>query len=314
MRWMLGPLALIAGIGAAQAQVGAQLATPQLATGEVLLHIETVGVAPPDAATVGITVQGSGADDASARAALKAARSRVMAQLAKLGVPANAVSAGEVTVNEDYALAVAASVAAAGASEGAVAAAAEAGAAAAEYADVSAATDADVDAALAAADAAAADVAAEGVVDAMALPDLMSDAAAPTARRANQTLTITVTDLTRLAAVESVQTLSSVGDVIRYSRSRANFYTTDPKAAYGRAVQLALANARTEAEAYAAALGYRVVRVVSVSSAKPGLNLPDVFGLIGRADARGTPAQDELKRLSGSVIAGAQIDYVIAPK
>ena len=133
-------------------------------------------------------------------------------------------------------------------------------------------------------------------------------------QRANQTLTITVTDLTKLAAVEAVQSYGSVEDVIRSTRSRANFYTTDPKAAYGRAVQTALANARGEADAYAAAMGYRVVRVSGVSNAKPRLNLPDMFSMIGRAEARGTPGADEMKKLAGSVIAGAQIDYVIAPK
>lgn len=275
MRWMLGPLALIAGIGVAQAQTGA----PPLAAGEVLLHIETVGVADPDAATVNLTVQGKGNDDATARAALKAARARVMAQLTKLGVPASAVLAGDINVNEDYGYA---------ASAAAGAAAAAAGAAAAD--------------------------AAEGAADAAARPDLMSDAAAITARRANQTLTVTVTDLTKLAAVEAVQNVGSVEDVVRYSRSRANFYTTDPKAAYGRAVQLALANARGEADAYAAAMGYRVVRISGVSNAKPTLNLPDMFSMIGRAEARGTPGAEELKKLAGSVIAGAQIDYVIAPK
>jgi uncharacterized protein len=248
MRWMLGPLALIAGIGVAQAQTGAQ----PLAAGEVLLHIETVGVADPDAATVNLTVRGRGQDDASARAALKDARGRVMAQLAKLGVAASAVAAGEVNVNEDYGSA----------------AAAAAPAAAAE-----------------------------------AIPQLTT-----------QTLTVTVTDLTKLAAVEAVQTYGSTDDVMSYSRSRANFYTTDPKVAYGRAVQLALANARGEAEAYAAAMGYRVVRVSGVSNAKPVLNLPDLFSMIGRSEARGTPGADEMKKLAGSVIAGAQIDYVIAPK
>lgn len=273
MRWMLGPLALIAGIGVAQAE-----AQP-LAVGEVLLHIETVGVADTDAATVNLTVQGRGNDDATARAALKAARARVMAQLAKLGVPATAVVAGDINVNEDYAAAAAAGAAAAGA-------------------------------------AAVGDAAADGTANLFAEVTSVdaASAAEEIPQRANQTLTITVTDLAKLTAVESVQTLSSVDDVMRSARSRTNFYTTDPKAAYGRAVQLALANARGEADAYAAALGYRVVRVVSVSSAKPGLNLPDVFGLIGRAQARGTPGADEMKKLAGSVIAGAQIDYVIAPK
>jgi uncharacterized protein YggE len=278
MRWLLGPLALIAGIGVAQAQSGA----PPLAAGEVLLHIETVGVADPDAATVNLTVRGRGQDDVSARAALKDARGRVMAQLAKLGVAASAVAAGEVNVNEDYGSAAAA------------AAAAAAGAAAAAAGDAASAAAGET-----------ADDLAGSAVDA---------AAEAIPRMAIQTLTVTVTDLTKLAAVEAVQTYGSTDDVMSYSRSRANFYTTDPKAAYGRAVQLALANARGEAEAYATAMGYRVVRVSGVSNAKPVLNLPDMFSMIGRAEARGTPGADEMKKLAGSVIAGAQIDYVIAPK
>ncbi len=284
MRWMLGPLALIAGIGVAQAQSAPQSGAPQLAAGEVLLHIETVGVADPDAATVSLTVQGKGKDDATVRSALKAARSRVMAQLAKLGVPASAVVAGDISVNEDYGYTAAAGAAAA--------------------ADAAAAAGA------AAAGAAAVDDAADMIAEASAV-----DAkAVEVSLRANQTLTITVTDLTKLAAVEAVQNVGSVEDVVRYSRSRANFYTTDPKAAYGRAVQTALANARGEADAYAAAMGYRVVRVSGVSNAKPRLNLPDMFSMIGRAEARGTPGADEMKKLAGSVIAGAQVDYVIAPK
>ena len=281
MRWMLGPLALIAGIGVAQAQSVPQSAAPPLAAGEVLLHIETVGVADPDAATVNLTVQGKGKDDATARTALKAARARVMAQLAKLGVPASAVVAGDISVNDDYGYAAAAAADAAAAAAGA-----------------------------AAAGAAAVDEAADMIAEASAV----DAASADVPQRANQTLTITVTDLTKLAAVEAVQSYGSVEDVIRSTRSRANFYTTDPKAAYGRAVQTALANARGEADAYAAAMGYRVVRVSGVSNAKPRLNLPDMFSMIGRAEARGTPGADEMKKLAGSVIAGAQIDYVIAPK
>jgi uncharacterized protein YggE len=265
MRWMLGSLALFAGIGVAHAE--------PLGAGEIVLHIESVGTAEPDAARVSISIAGSGQDEAAARAALDAARKRVMAQLARAGVVAGAVEPGEIALSQDYGI------------EATIAAAPSGNAAADAAADAAAAAAAAVD-----------------------------DAHDTPARRASQNLLVTVTDLARLDEVEAANEPDPNGDGVTYRRSRAVYFAADPKAAFGRSVQRALANARAEADIYAAALGYRIVRMTRVSSAKPSLNLPDIVAMIGRLDGRSGPERAEMAKLAGSVSAAAQVDFVIAPK
>jgi hypothetical protein len=56
------------------------------------------------------------------------------------------------------------------------------------------------------------------------------------------------------------------------------------------------------------------VRITRVSNAKPSLNLPDIMGLIGGMAMRGRSEREEMRAMVGATMAGAAIDFVIAPK
>lgn len=123
--------------------------------------------------------------------------------------------------------------------------------------------------------------------------------------RQRQTVTISLDSLDRLEEVRAKSREFSNND---YRTPRVIYVQRDPLAARDEAVAKAIKNARAEADRYAAAMGYRVVRVVRVSNAKPTLNLPDVFTFISTIDRAGPN-----DRVSASVWAGAAIDFVIAP-
>ena len=127
--------------------------------------------------------------------------------------------------------------------------------------------------------------------------------------RTSRMVTITVENLTKL---NEVRALGGSDDY--YPLSQMQLYTRDPAAAKAKAVQQAIAQARAEAETYAAAMGYRVVRITRVSNAKPALNLPDIVGLIGGVAMRGRNPGEEMRAAIGATVAGAAIDFVIAPK
>lgn len=129
------------------------------------------------------------------------------------------------------------------------------------------------------------------------------------AARTSTMVTIIVEDLTKLKGVTA---LGGANDY--YPGTQMSLFTRDPAASKAKAVSEALAAARAEADTYAAALGYRVVRVVRVSNAKPALNLPDIMGLIGGIALRGRSEREEMRGAIGATTAGAAMDFVIAPK
>lgn len=261
MRWILAPLALIAGIGLAQAQ--------PLAPGEIELHIEALGLVEPDTATVPINLIGVGADEKTALADLRRKEKDLFAALARLGIARDKVALAD-----------------------------ERGPVYAEVQTVAIAPPAPV-AASAAADAAAAAVDAARAV---------AEPVAESVRRPRM-VTITVENLTKLPDV-----IALAGQDDYYPTSQLSLYLRDPEAARTRAAGLAIANARSEAEGYAAAMGYRVVRMLRVSNAKPGLNLADIVSMVGGVGGGGRNRREELRAMAGSISAGAQVDFVIAPK
>jgi len=137
---------------------------------------------------------------------------------------------------------------------------------------------------------------------------VMPPMVAPTIRqhRQRQTVTISLDSLDRLEEVRAKAREFSSDD---YRTPRVIYVQRDPVAARDEAVAKAIKNARAEADRYAAAMGYRVIRVVRVSNAKPALNLPDVFSFISSIDRTGPN-----DRVTAAVWAGAAIDFVIAPK
>ncbi len=273
-RMLLALLALLSFGGTALAQA--------LAPGEITLAVEVLGLAPPDRASLVETLRGRGPDEAAAKADLARQRSELTAKLGRSGIPASAIKFGDVTMEPDYS--VEAAVVADAASEGAAAAAAEA-----------------------AADAAADEAA---TTENNGPRTIIAPAPYVPPRSANQTVTISISDLTK---IEAVQEAFPLGES-RYRRPQAFYSTSDEKGAHSRAVADALARARAEADTYAAALGMRVVRIIKVSSDKPGLNWPDLMQWFGKMDDRGSPSEDNFRRLAGSAFAGAKVEFVIAPK
>lgn len=80
-------------------------------------------------------------------------------------------------------------------------------------------------------------------------------------------------------------------------------------AARAAALDKAMANARAEADAYAGALGYKVVRVAGASNAPAPFAATDLISLFGKMDG---PFRDPT--LISSEVANVTIDFVIAPK
>jgi Protein of unknown function (DUF541) len=111
-----------------------------------------------------------------------------------------------------------------------------------------------------------------------------------------------------------VQAAIPIDEEYSYRNLQPFYSTSDPKAAHSRAIADALAKARAEADAYAAALGMRVVRIARVSSEKQGITWPDLMQWFGKVDDNGSPSEANFRRLAGSTYAGAKVDFVIAPK
>jgi uncharacterized protein YggE len=176
----------------------------------------------------------------------------------------------------------------------------EVSAASADYAMAAASTASD--AAMDAAAAATADGANADGDAAMGMPAMQ--------QVATQGVTVTTSDFKRIADVVAAMPR----DEEYYRTPQATYSTRDAAAAHTRAIANALTKARAEADAYAAALGMRVVRIARVSSEKEGINWPNLIEWFGKMDDNGSPSEDNFRRLAGSTFAGAKIEFVIAPK
>lgn len=87
---------------------------------------------------------------------------------------------------------------------------------------------------------------------------------------------------------------------------------SDPVAARKKARGQAIAKARAEAEAYADALGYRVVRIERVSNARPAMNMNDLIAFIATMEDRSSRIQPGW--FGATITETVAIDFVIAPK
>jgi uncharacterized protein len=264
-------------LGLAALTFTAPLAAQPLVAGEVALHIEATAQVPPDTAMVPINLVGTGQDAKAAAADLKQKEAELLAGLARLDIARSKV---EFAADDDP-----------------------------RYAEVEAvmriacadypAPVMNVERPNAAAPAVPRTVPVRAVIDGCEAQQA----------RTSRMVTITVEDLTKL---DGVRALGNGDDY--YPLSQLQLFTRDPAAAKAKAVQQAIAQARAEAETYAAAMGYRVVRITRVSNAKPSLNLPDIMGLIGGMAMRGRSDREEMRAMVGATMAGAAIDFVIAPK
>lgn len=121
---------------------------------------------------------------------------------------------------------------------------------------------------------------------------------------ASSTMTVTVDDLAKL---ENAMRVSRGEETI--TSPRPTFRFRDDAKSEREAVSAAIAEAKADAEVYADALGYRLVRIVAVSNDGPPLSLPSVLQAMATID---NPSRDW--SLIAQRIATVGIDFAIAPK
>ncbi|MFM5924999.1 MAG: SIMPL domain-containing protein [Novosphingobium sp.] len=265
--------ALFAMAGLAAAPVGAK---PPAS--EIELHIEASAQVPPDRARVPVTLTGYGETEAAARADLDKNREAFLASLSGQGLdraltsPLTSDAQGRPVVTFDDEAADAAACAAAAAASDAAMSAAQPRKRGKTKVDDYGCKD-------------------EPLVT------------------AHTTLLVETADLSK---VDQIKLPAESAPVASYGRNRPVFSQSDPAAARAKARKQALAKARAEADAYAETMGYRVVRTVRVSNARPPVNLPDLFGLFAAMDNRGSTMQPSW--FSATTVETVAIDYVIAPK
>ena len=148
------------------------------------------------------------------------------------------------------------------------------------------------------------------VIDVAAASDKASRRSAePPLVAVSAIMRVTVDDLTKLA---DLQTAARANDVETYRLNYGGrFYSSDPVAARKRAREQAIAKARTEAAAMAAAMGYHVVRLTRVSNTSPPLNMHDLHTAIGYADGARETLQPGY--FASAAYATVSLDFVIAP-
>ncbi len=129
-------------------------------------------------------------------------------------------------------------------------------------------------------------------------------------------LMVTVDDLTKLPDIAGL----SDQQYDYYVVTSGKFFHRDPKAAHSAAIAEAIAKARADAEVYAAAMGLRVVRMVSVGNSKPKINWPDLImlggGFVSGLDLETAEKMGvyQLRALVAGQFAGVTIDFVLGPK
>lgn len=123
-------------------------------------------------------------------------------------------------------------------------------------------------------------------------------------------VTVNLHDLSKLLAVQTAAEKAGVQGYRLYNS--AHFMTSDPAAAAGKARDQAIAKARAEADAHAASLGYRVVRMTRVSNSAPPFSLLDVWRMMNIVDFNATRFQPSY--YAGITPATVAIDFVIVPK
>jgi hypothetical protein len=154
--------------------------------------------------------------------------------------------------------------------------------------------------------------AAEAAVDAVAsedaevavIEDPAYDAPRITRWNASSTMVVTVDDVARLDGVMQVASGESIDN-----SPRPTFQFRDEAKSKRAAIADALAEARSDADAYAEALGYRVVRIAGVTNngSEPGLAgfFQTMIALEG---------QSQLWSTVGQKTVPITVDFVIAPK
>jgi uncharacterized protein YggE len=122
-------------------------------------------------------------------------------------------------------------------------------------------------------------------------------------------MTITINDLKLL---DKLQEVARTNELPLYQLSGGGrFYSSDPAAANRAAREQAIAKARSEADGYASAMGYHVVRLTHVSNASPPFNMRDLQKIASYADMARNTLQPSF--FASAAYATVSIDFVIAP-
>ena len=219
-------------------------ATP--AGGPIELHIEAQGEIPPDRAVITFDLTAIGADRAAAEADLASKKMNLVAALGAKGVGTGQITFGPITESSEDSVA------------------------------MMAARDA-VQAVAAAADDAAPRAKRKGGKRPAEFAEDASGRIGVTSAVSVSLEDVTKVDDTREAIKPITGSTSTYLLKPRYIQS-------DPDKARRQARELAFSRARRDADEYAGAMGYHVVRIVRVSNARPVFNLPDMLGLIAKMD------------------------------
>jgi hypothetical protein len=108
---------------------------------------------------------------------------------------------------------------------------------------------------------------------------------------ASGVLRVTLRDLARQEAVQGVLGGGAGGFAITRA---VRLYAADPARAHQAALAQALGRARAEADAYAAALGWHILRIERVSNARPALSAADLIGTLARVDGAGRAGKADI--------------------
>ncbi|HEX4848408.1 MAG TPA: SIMPL domain-containing protein [Novosphingobium sp.] len=252
---------------------------------EVELHIEASASVQPDRAEVPLTIRASDLSEAEALAALAETEQRLRKDLEREGIRPDQIKVQPGANGKDVAI-----------------------------------TSDDVTTACAAADAAAdvaADAAAASDMDAPpaarkrspAKRDAPQREACPNEYTAAKTLLVTVTG--DMAVVDRLIVMGNESEY-GFVRMRPVYSQSDPAAARAKARSEALAKAQAEGTAYADAMGYRVVRIVRVSNARPAMSMNDLIAFIAAAETRSGAMQPSW--FAATVTESVAIDFVMVPK
>jgi hypothetical protein len=254
------------------------------APGEIPLHITARGVVPPDFLIMPIPLNGSGATREEAELTIKLQQEQIIKELADFGVNAGNAELSPIETS------LVAAECHDSESCGAVAAAAM------------------VDAAAAADDAEPGKKLSRKERKKREKEAVAAMAAAQWSASATLTVEMDPAKLPELRKGSTLQTLG--GWPMAYGMGMTNMFGfRDPAAARASAIDKAMANARTEADAYAAALGYKVVRIAGASNAPAPFAATDLVSLFGKLDG---PFRDPA--MISSEVANVTIDFVIAPR
>jgi uncharacterized protein YggE len=116
--------------------------------------------------------------------------------------------------------------------------------------------------------------------------------------------TVQVDDLTKLNDVGTALHASG-----RWSASATRYEFVDRARSRKAALADGLKQARAQADAYAASIGYRVVRIRAMSNTGAPFSVTDIFTMLSRTEG---PGKDN--KFMQSEFAPVGIDFVLAPK